>query len=77
MISDSFGRYVKSTSEGETIPDTLKILSVVEQAQGNGKLFRFWGTSDTNEMWARLLSWHVDLISTDNVNALSEFLETR
>lgn len=77
MISDSFGRYVKSTSEGETIPDTLRILSVVEQAQGNGKLFRFWGTPDTNEMWARLLSWHVDLISTRNVNALSDFLETR
>lgn len=76
MISDSFGCYVKTTSKGETVPDTRKIVSVVEQAQRNGKLFRFWGTPDTKEMWANLLSWHVDLISTDNVDGLTAFLKT-
>lgn len=76
MISDSFGRYVNTAPDGDLTPDTSKIASVVTQAQGNGKLFRFWATSDTPEMWAHLLSWRVDLISTDNVEELSAFLES-
>jgi alkaline phosphatase len=75
MISDSFGRYVRTTSKGEVAPDTLKIVSVIEQAENNGKLFRFWGTPDTEEMWAKLLSWGVDLISTDNVDELCAYLD--
>lgn len=77
MISDSFGRYVKTTSEGAIAPDTPKIVSVIGEAQRKGKLFRFWGTPDTEEMWEKLLSWGVDLISTDNVDELSAFLETK
>lgn len=76
MISDSFGRYV-TTTNGEIIPDTQKIASVIEQAQRNGKLFRFWGTPDTPEMWRQLFLWRVDLISTDNVGALAAFLQER
>lgn len=77
MISDSFHRYVKTTSNTGPTIDTLKIVSAIAQAQKNGKLFRFWATPDTNDMWDNLLSWRVDLISTDNVNGLSAFLETR
>lgn len=76
MISDSFGRYVNTASNGDLTPDTSKIASVVTQAQRNGKLFRFWATPDTPEMWAHLLLWRVDLISTDNVDELSAFLES-
>jgi len=77
MISDSFHRYVTTSRQSDRVPDTLKILSAIKQAQKNGKLFRFWGTPDTREMWLNLVSWHVDLISTDNVIELSAFLQTK
>jgi alkaline phosphatase len=73
MISDSFLRYAKQNRIKFEV-DTLKVQSNIQQAKLNRKLFRFWATPDTKDMWQQLVRWEVDLISTDNVDELSNFL---
>ncbi len=62
-----------------TIPeaDREKLKQLVAQAHAQGRRIRFWSTPDTPEAWALLLEAGVDLINTDKLAALREFLAAR
>jgi len=51
----------------------------VQQAHEKGRLIRFWATPDTpgkerDAIWAELLDAGVDLLNTDDLGGLREFM---
>ena len=59
-----------------------KLSALVQSAHMQGKKIRFWGTLDfpcpaRKEVWRELLAAAVDLINTDDLKGLREFLTER
>jgi YVTN family beta-propeller protein len=69
MISDSYANYVKG---GQL--DTGKLRPVLEQAHLLKKPFRLWAHPDHPEGWKRMMELGVDVINTDNIEALARFV---
>ena len=76
LVSLSFERYSKWNGEG-TIPekdwDTLKF--TVDSVHHSGKKIRFWAAPDNENSWKMQMKLGVDLIGTDKIRQLSQFLE--
>ena len=53
---------------------TAKMKTLVAQAHARGQLIRFWKTPDTVEAWRVLNEAGVDLINTDRLTELRDFL---
>ncbi len=56
-----------------------KLGEIVQKAHAKGRLVRFWGTPDARApareaVWRELLAAGVDLINTDDLQGLQEFL---
>jgi hypothetical protein len=56
-----------------------KLSDIVQKAHAKGRLVRFWGTPDWRSaareaVWQELLSAGVDLLNSDDLNGLQEFL---
>ena len=58
------------------IPDAerRKIRDLVAQAHAQGRKLRFWATPDKPEVWQVLRAEGVDLIGTDHLSGLRDFL---
>ncbi len=58
------------------MPDRVRsaLQEWVERAHQQGRRVRFWNTPDQREVWATLRAAGVDLIGTDNLEALSVYL---
>jgi uncharacterized lipoprotein YddW (UPF0748 family) len=54
--------------------DRDKLADVIAQAHQKGRRVRFWATPDHPAVWAVLHKAGVDLINTDDLEGLSEFL---
>lgn len=54
--------------------DRAKLRELVTQAHSQGRRIRFWNTPDTPAAWRLLRDANVDLINTDHLAALREFL---
>ena len=57
----------------------MRLNDVVRRAQAKGRLVRFWLTPDDpspqrDAVWHQLLAAGVDLINTDDLKGLQEFL---
>ncbi len=79
-ISDNWISHFAWRGVGEmSDADKLKLSSIVHEAHRNGQLVRFWST-DFYESSARLALWNVllengvDLINTDDLAGLADFL---
>ncbi len=57
--------------------DARKLKNLVEQAHAQGRQLRFWNTPDTPAAWSLLYEAGVDLINTDQLVGLQEFLRGR
>lgn len=55
-------------------PDRAKLRETVALAHRQGRRLRFWGTPDQPFAWAELHAAGVDLINTDNLAGLRDFL---
>jgi alkaline phosphatase len=76
MISTSFRDHSAWNGRGELREaDRAKLKSIVEAAHKKGKPMRFWATPDFEEAWAELMKLKLDVIVTDNVNRLSEYVK--
>ncbi|MCU0917757.1 MAG: phosphatidylinositol-specific phospholipase C/glycerophosphodiester phosphodiesterase family protein [Planctomycetes bacterium] len=80
LISDSWVRHFTWRGSGP-IPEAeaRKLDGVVRAAHAKGRLVRFWQTPDApsrerEAVWRQLLAAGVDLISTDDLKGLQEFL---
>ncbi|MCS7470613.1 phosphatidylinositol-specific phospholipase C/glycerophosphodiester phosphodiesterase family protein [Stieleria sp. ICT_E10.1] len=78
LISDNWGRYFSWRGAGEMSPaERERLKRVVEKAHADGRRVRFWATPDSDVVWAFLADANVDLINTDDLTGLAEFLRSR
>jgi hypothetical protein len=81
FISDDWQKHFRWQGFGTMPPDELeKLQSIVHAAHEHNQKLRFWGTPDkANEtreyLWTMLLEEGVDLINTNDVKGLKEFLK--
>lgn len=80
MISDNWKKYFKWNGTGE-IPagERERLREIVQKAHEKGRLVRFWSTPDNpssarEAFWSEILSAGVDLINTDDLEGLRQFL---
>jgi alkaline phosphatase len=78
LVSLSFQRYSRWNGKGalsEKDKDTL--LHVIDSVHNAGKKIRFWAAPDNKNSWLTQIKLGVDLIGTDKIQELSEFLTKR
>jgi hypothetical protein len=80
MISDLWGRHFTWRGDGVMpAPERQKLGEIVQEAHAKGRLVRFWATPDTpgparDAVWRELLAAGVDLVNTDDLQGLQEFV---
>ncbi|PAY18577.1 hypothetical protein CKO51_15460 [Rhodopirellula sp. SM50] len=78
LISDHWGRNFQWRGDGEMPQaDREKLKRVLQQAHADRRRVRFWATPDKPTVWAALAEAGVDLINTDDLVGLGEFLRSR
>ena len=80
LISDRWGAHFTWRGLGE-MPDAerLKLSRIVRKAHEKGRRVRFWATPDNpsparEALWRELLSAGVDMLNTDDLEGLQQFL---
>ena len=77
LISDNWTRYFAWRGEGKLSPEeAIQLATWVDQAHSAGRKIRFWATPDQPTAWDQLQRANVDLINTDNLAGLSQFLRS-
>ena len=77
MISDNWGKHFKWRGKGPLPePEQAKVKALVAQAHAQARRIRFWNAPDSPAGWAIMLESGVDLINTDNLAGLHDFLLT-
>lgn len=77
-ISHQWGRTFQWRGEGTMPADELaRLKEIVTKAHQQGRRVRFWGAPDRPEMWRLLREVGVDLINTDKLAELAQFLRER
>ena len=51
-----------------------KLKDIVEKTHAKGRRLRFWATPENTDLWRTLRAAGVDLIGTDDLKKLSNFL---
>jgi len=80
MISDNWRNHFKWNGIGEmSAEEHNRLRDIVQKAHEKGRLVRFWSTPDNPSparlaLWRELLSADVDLINTDDLEGLRQFL---
>jgi alkaline phosphatase len=77
MISTSFRDHSKWNGR-DPMPqeDKDKIQSLIQAVHAKGKPIRFWATPDFPQAWETLMDLKMDVIVTDNVKELAEYIGT-
>lgn len=78
LLSYNFTKYSqwKGTGKISTV-ETAKLLGVIDSVHNAGKMIRFWETPDNKTAWQALIGLGVDVIGTDKVEKLGNFLNDR
>ena len=60
------------------MPDAerTKLREIVDKSHQQGRLVRFWGAPDNATAWAELQAAHTDLINTDDLVGVKDFLSS-
>ncbi len=78
LISDHFGNWMHWNGKGTPNASELQqIRSLAERVHAEDKKLRLWAIPDTEQAWGVLLDAGVDLINTDRLEDLHEFLTKR
>ena len=77
LVSDNWRRHFRWRGKGE-FPEAerTKLKQLVQQAHDENRRIRFWASPDTPEMWQELNAAGTDLINTDDLPGLSQFLRS-
>ena len=75
LISDSWWAFARWYGDGP-LPDSLRtrLDEVVRQTHAEGRMIRFWATTDNPAIWQVLYDAGVDLLNADDLSALRAFL---
>ncbi len=75
LISDRWSSHFKWRGEGDfSEKERAKLRGIVKGAHSAGRRVRFWATPEKEALWRELREAGVDLINTDDLPGLSEFL---
>ncbi len=78
FISNSFSTYSTWDGKGEIPEDDLKKLKeVIASVHSQQKKIRFWGAPDVPATWKTFLDLGVDIIGTDKIEEVEEFLKNQ
>ncbi|MDN3583938.1 alkaline phosphatase [Mucilaginibacter flavus] len=77
LVSYPLSRYIKWNGKGVLNRDEIgKIKAGIDSVHQAGKMIRFWETPDTKSSWLALMRLGVDVIGTDKIEELGDFLNT-
>jgi alkaline phosphatase len=78
FISTSFGSHSAWKGDG-FLPeaDRVKLSALRDSVHAKGKKLRFWGAPDLPAAWQTWMELKIDILGTDKVNELDEFLEEK
>lgn len=78
MISDNWNSHFAWRGDGP-MPEQerQRLHDIVQRAHAKGRRVRFWATPDKRSVWQLLAEEQVDLINTDDLAGLQEFLTAR
>lgn len=77
-VSASWGATFTWRGSGTLPPNELdQLRSIVQRAHAQGRRVRFWAAPDKPHFWQVLWDAEVDLINTDDLPGLWQFLQTR
>ena len=77
LISDHWGRHFKWRGKGKmSVADQEKLQRILNLAHQKQRRIRFWATPDNKTTWAALHAAGVDLINTDNLGGLADYLRS-
>jgi len=78
LVSDHWPSHFTWRGLGEMPEDEReKLRDIVARTRAEGKRLRFWATPENPTVWQELYDAQVDLIGTDTLEALAEFLEAQ
>lgn len=76
LVSLSFERYSSWNGQGKIFDKDKKLLlHTIDSVHHAGKKIRFWAAPDNENSWMTQIKLGVDLIGTDKIQELSEFLQ--
>lgn len=76
LISDNWKLHFSWRGEGEfPEPERKKLAEIIAKAHQKNQRVRFWATPDKPEVWSMLQTSGADLINTDDLSGLSQFLQ--
>lgn len=75
LVSDAWPRHFRWFGSGEMpVAERMRLGALVRKAREQGVKLRFWATPETFNCWRVLCDAGVDLISTDQLSRLRDFL---
>jgi alkaline phosphatase len=78
MMSDDLKNYTNWNGNGNIEEGhRMRLQRVVDKVHALGKPVRFWNAPDFESAWKQLMDLGVDFINTDNISAISSFLQTK
>ncbi|MDN3547772.1 alkaline phosphatase [Mucilaginibacter aquaedulcis] len=78
LVSFPFGKYLKWNGKGVLNKEEItKIKGGIDSVHNAGKKIRFWETPDTKSSWLALMRLGVDVIGTDKIEELGDFLNNK
>jgi alkaline phosphatase len=78
LVSFPFGKYLKWNGKGVLNREEIaKIKGGIDSVHNAGKKIRFWETPDTKSSWLALMRLGVDVIGTDKIEELGDFLNKK
>ena len=76
LISDKWTSHFRFRGDGNmSSAEQQKLKDIVEKTHAKGRRLRFWATPENAELWRTLTAAGVDLIGTDDLKKLSNFLQ--
>lgn len=78
LVSFPFGKYTRWNGKGVlNRAEIAKLKGAIDSVHNAGKRIRFWETPDTKSSWLALIRLGVDVIGTDKVEELGDFLNKK
>ena len=75
VISDNYAKWSAWNGTGQPPPEALqRIRELAKRVHAEGKKLRLWAIPDNPVAWTELLEAGVDLINTDRLEGLNQFL---
>ncbi|MCX7397769.1 MAG: phosphatidylinositol-specific phospholipase C/glycerophosphodiester phosphodiesterase family protein [Planctomycetales bacterium] len=76
LISDNWGNHFTYRGQGEMpAAEREKLAAIVKKCHEQGRRLRFWATPENSTLWTELQNAGVDLIGTDDLDALQKHLQ--